>query len=591
MARKTQSTGSPATLELVWAHEDGFPRSPKRVCTSKRFETWKDEHRQRRTHHKVRTGCLTCKIRRKKCDEAKPECQRCRSTGRVCDGYPSLNVTRATTAQSVNESSPRSSTFDPVSDSDLVVASPFTWPQIHNGSATRKPTMSNHLCRPPNYFAALGPLTDLDRHCFTYFCHRTLPQFTSYFEAIIWRSSTMRGIHHPALFSAIAALGAVHRRFCYGISPEAFEYCAYAENLHKKAIHQLEILKDQDFNGEHSQQDDHVVVVETLLGTFQAFQGNPDAATEHMNTALYHLIRGRPLNLIRTEKRYCSNKSKAGIICKLFLQMYCRLTELLDTPIRTLVKTSDGRPLPPIPSEFQNLEDARDYLFTEVDWFTHTPLRWEELIIRNQALDFHVNRLSQWTHAFERTIANMTRTPRQKRACAFMKLARNSAYVLMFWTLYADAETYLPSSLPDFDDDSDEDEDPILKTAIKIMSEARTRVRSGNANLADIRQMIERLLKYKIICDTDESLKPELPQSQYPYESSEVGVYNVANQITITADHILYRKLANLLPSDHMDVEAPDITCMVEERVLLLRFYTPHPDGIGLWWTQEWWTF
>ncbi|KAI1483240.1 hypothetical protein F4774DRAFT_214851 [Daldinia eschscholtzii] len=36
---------------------------------------------------KVRTGCLTCKIRKVKCDEGKPHCQRCVTTGRKCDGY------------------------------------------------------------------------------------------------------------------------------------------------------------------------------------------------------------------------------------------------------------------------------------------------------------------------------------------------------------------------------------------------------------------------------------------------------------------------------------------------------------------------
>ncbi|KAI0836544.1 hypothetical protein F5Y06DRAFT_273718 [Hypoxylon sp. FL0890] len=36
---------------------------------------------------KVRTGCLTCKVRKVKCDEGKPNCQRCVSTGRKCDGY------------------------------------------------------------------------------------------------------------------------------------------------------------------------------------------------------------------------------------------------------------------------------------------------------------------------------------------------------------------------------------------------------------------------------------------------------------------------------------------------------------------------
>ncbi|KAK7736989.1 hypothetical protein SLS53_006745 [Cytospora paraplurivora] len=45
----------------------------------------------RRGSTKVRTGCFTCKgrIRKVKCDEAKPDCQRCITTGRTCEGYPS----------------------------------------------------------------------------------------------------------------------------------------------------------------------------------------------------------------------------------------------------------------------------------------------------------------------------------------------------------------------------------------------------------------------------------------------------------------------------------------------------------------------
>ncbi|ORY14341.1 hypothetical protein BCR34DRAFT_239211 [Clohesyomyces aquaticus] len=37
---------------------------------------------------KVRTGCITCKTRRIKCDETRPGCLRCTSTGRKCAGYP-----------------------------------------------------------------------------------------------------------------------------------------------------------------------------------------------------------------------------------------------------------------------------------------------------------------------------------------------------------------------------------------------------------------------------------------------------------------------------------------------------------------------
>ncbi|KAK2053858.1 hypothetical protein LY76DRAFT_649539 [Colletotrichum caudatum] len=47
---------------------------------------------------KVRTGCITCKKRRVKCDEAKPHCGNCLQSRRRCDGYlvgPKKNKTSA----------------------------------------------------------------------------------------------------------------------------------------------------------------------------------------------------------------------------------------------------------------------------------------------------------------------------------------------------------------------------------------------------------------------------------------------------------------------------------------------------------------
>ncbi|RSL38190.1 hypothetical protein CEP53_015090, partial [Fusarium sp. AF-6] len=40
-----------------------------------------------RRRQKVKTGCKTCKLRRIKCDEGKPSCSKCLSSGRLCAGY------------------------------------------------------------------------------------------------------------------------------------------------------------------------------------------------------------------------------------------------------------------------------------------------------------------------------------------------------------------------------------------------------------------------------------------------------------------------------------------------------------------------
>ncbi|KAI0834702.1 hypothetical protein F5Y06DRAFT_150319 [Hypoxylon sp. FL0890] len=50
--------------------------------------------KRRANHSKVRSGCVTCKKRRVKCDETKPSCGRCEKSGYVCGGYEDPNAKR-----------------------------------------------------------------------------------------------------------------------------------------------------------------------------------------------------------------------------------------------------------------------------------------------------------------------------------------------------------------------------------------------------------------------------------------------------------------------------------------------------------------
>lgn len=45
------------------------------------------KNKKKKTFTRTRTGCLTCKRRRVKCDEAKPSCYCCQKSNRKCDGY------------------------------------------------------------------------------------------------------------------------------------------------------------------------------------------------------------------------------------------------------------------------------------------------------------------------------------------------------------------------------------------------------------------------------------------------------------------------------------------------------------------------
>ncbi|KAF5627425.1 transcriptional regulatory moc3 [Fusarium sp. NRRL 52700] len=54
-----------------------------------------------RSRTKVKTGCATCRIRKIKCDEAKPFCEKCVKTGRKCDGYESVFRAFSSTSQPI----------------------------------------------------------------------------------------------------------------------------------------------------------------------------------------------------------------------------------------------------------------------------------------------------------------------------------------------------------------------------------------------------------------------------------------------------------------------------------------------------------
>ncbi|KAF2670422.1 hypothetical protein BT63DRAFT_424367 [Microthyrium microscopicum] len=43
------------------------------------------DYKRRKAHKKTRAGCLTCKVKKVKCDEKRPVCQRCGRNGRVCN--------------------------------------------------------------------------------------------------------------------------------------------------------------------------------------------------------------------------------------------------------------------------------------------------------------------------------------------------------------------------------------------------------------------------------------------------------------------------------------------------------------------------
>ncbi|KAH8887023.1 hypothetical protein GQ53DRAFT_693916 [Thozetella sp. PMI_491] len=128
---------------------------------------------------RTRTGCITCRIRRVKCDETRPECKRCIQSKRKCDGYGPALASRLTRRE-LADAMQRLSAVGPASR----ILSP-------------------------------GPQYAVDAvACFDFFRARTAPTAGSFLPTGFWDKRFLQVAHaQPAVWNAAAALGSLHRRW------------------------------------------------------------------------------------------------------------------------------------------------------------------------------------------------------------------------------------------------------------------------------------------------------------------------------------------------------------------------------------------
>ncbi|KAM0142644.1 hypothetical protein ACHAP3_001750 [Botrytis cinerea] len=129
--------------------------------------------RKRAYRPKTKSGCST--FRRVKCDEGRPSCQRCISTGRKCDGY-----------EKKSSDSPASS-----------------------DSSSHDNETSTVLTQSPSSSVILT--SDRERHAFHFFINMTAPMMGGFGKESCWSEMIPRAAHHePSIRHAVVALGALH---------------------------------------------------------------------------------------------------------------------------------------------------------------------------------------------------------------------------------------------------------------------------------------------------------------------------------------------------------------------------------------------
>ena len=217
---------------------------------------------------KVRTGCITCKIRKVKCDECKPFCKRCLETGRKCDGYAVLQPTRQKTG------------------SDRLLPSQDRHSMLHdfvdNPAMSRKtptdPTVDVHFLS--------DSLSAEERRWVDHFSGQTGYTISNGFSDTFWSITLPQlGVANQAIRHALVALSSAHARF----EAQTADFCAEARVISSDSIlrHYIAATKAlQRYLGEQNPATDIPLLCCLLFICFECLHGSRTMALIHLRNGL-----------------------------------------------------------------------------------------------------------------------------------------------------------------------------------------------------------------------------------------------------------------------------------------------------------------
>ncbi|KAH7235450.1 hypothetical protein BKA59DRAFT_278111 [Fusarium tricinctum] len=188
---------------------------------------------------KVKSGCKTCKTRRKKCDEKKPACSRCVQAGWKCDFLliPSHeHTTRSACMIGAVEAS------NPLSLQHRAV---LPWEESVHGDFPRvMSTLPSHLRN----------LNWLQAGLFDYFQAVCAPEFSLYFQSNIWEGLILQIVYsEPWALKAALSISTLSRNH---YTPEQMNFVPaspfeYAMVCYSQAIITLNGILETSTNGSY----------------------------------------------------------------------------------------------------------------------------------------------------------------------------------------------------------------------------------------------------------------------------------------------------------------------------------------------------
>ncbi|KAG9231486.1 hypothetical protein BJ875DRAFT_444036 [Amylocarpus encephaloides] len=347
---------------------------------------------------RVRTGCNTCRIRKVKCDEGKPTCQRCTSTSRTCDGY----------SRSPSRGSP--------------IRSP--------------PTRSLS----PSFIALPVFDDDQQRSLFRFFVSCTAVVAPIYYGKDFWSRRVLQlSLSEPAVRYAICGLSALHRMFRAAqentLSPDLLigvsrSYALQQYNLAVNHTHKL-ITESLSGAGEKIVQG---LVACILFVCFENQIGN-------FQMAQVHLQHGLKILALRAMAVQSGGEQVPSDIQDVFHRLDLQAMSFADDTAPYLYDASPEKiELDTTRSQFESLDEAGSSLIRIFRWSFRKASECEPNPISYEDLEVCTIALSIWTDNFADFMARLSQeaTEKSKRTITLLGMYQRVIHVMLSVGLYGE---------------------------------------------------------------------------------------------------------------------------------------------------------